>query len=358
MRGNDHFRSLGPTKRLGELSIVDLDVSMDLISKFRHVGEDSSIQRSPFELRKPRFDRIQPTGAGRREVQVKTRIVFQPAAHRGCPVRAAVVQDQVKFQGGRRHAINLSQKGKEFCRSMATRYAAHYFPSRHVKSRVQAASSVSLVVVGSPLHLMRLQRKHRLRSVQSLNLGLLIDGKDHGVLRRIQVETHDILYLFSKIRIFADLKVLQSMRFQVGRLPDLLDLVHRHASVFRHQPEAPVGRFMRDLLNCHLQNGLSFGGAKLLGLPRSRAILKAVNSLFLKAALPLVDSSDGEARPFDDLFGSQAITREQDDLSSVYQLLWGIPGSHPGIQAISFRRRNLDCFVRPCHARSLSKIDS
>jgi len=54
--------------------------------------------------RKPSFHPVEPTGRGRREVQVETRPFHQPVADQLRLVRAVVVQDQVNVQF-RRHAL-------------------------------------------------------------------------------------------------------------------------------------------------------------------------------------------------------------------------------------------------------------
>src|SRR5688572_21309114 len=59
--------------------------------------------RAAFDLllaqeREPALDEIQPRGARRREVEMKSRVASEPAAHARCLVGAVVVEDQMHVE--------------------------------------------------------------------------------------------------------------------------------------------------------------------------------------------------------------------------------------------------------------------
>jgi hypothetical protein len=72
----------------------------------------------------------------------------------------------------------------------------------------------------------RAQRQQRGGAVQRLNVTLLVHRQDQGLVRRIQVQAHDIAQLLDKVRIPRELEGLDPVRLQAMLFPDPLD---RHA---------------------------------------------------------------------------------------------------------------------------------
>ena len=85
---------------------------------------------------------------------------------------------------------------------------------------------MALVVVGLPFGDRRLQRQQRRRTIQGLDLALLIDGENEGLVRRIQIEPDHIAQLFDEMRIPRELELLHPMGLEAVLPPDPL---HRHA---------------------------------------------------------------------------------------------------------------------------------
>jgi hypothetical protein len=69
-----------PTERLGP-AIVVRDVATNLARAIGHRREDAARQDVPFDLRKPRFDLIEPRRMGRREVHTHPRVEVQKGLH-------------------------------------------------------------------------------------------------------------------------------------------------------------------------------------------------------------------------------------------------------------------------------------
>jgi hypothetical protein len=67
---------------------------------------------------------------------------------------------------------------------MAPMTLAHDPPALDVERREQRGGPVSAVVVGSALRLPGPHREQRLRAIEGLNLGLLVDAQDQGLVRR------------------------------------------------------------------------------------------------------------------------------------------------------------------------------
>src|ERR1700751_5754509 len=54
---------------------------------------------------------------------------------------------------------------------------------------------MAFVIVRASLDLPWTQGQHWLGAIQSLYLAFFIDAEDHGAIRRIQVQTHDVAHL-------------------------------------------------------------------------------------------------------------------------------------------------------------------
>jgi len=80
---------------------------------------------------------------------------------------------------------------------------------------LQLHGAVSFVVMTVSLDLVWLHRQHRLGTIQSLDLRLLIDAQDDRVLWRIQVQPDHIEHLLDEIRIGRAGARPHSMGFQL-----------------------------------------------------------------------------------------------------------------------------------------------
>ena len=60
------------------------------------------------------------------------------------------------------------------------------------------------VVMGQTLAAAWLERQTGLCALQRLNLAFLVGGKHHRMLRRIQVQTDNVLQLLDKLRVVAE----------------------------------------------------------------------------------------------------------------------------------------------------------
>ena len=357
MRLDDGFGTLRPFEGLRKVFVVNTDVAMDLVPKLFNACEVAAVQSTPLELREPRFHGIEPRCTRRCEVEVESRVFLQPVLDLLCAMGAGVVENQVQVEIGVCHLVDLTQESDEFLSTMPLRDSADDLTRGDIESRIEAAGSVAFVVVGSSFDLPWTQLKQGLSAIQRLNLCLLVNGEDDCVFRRIEVETHHILDLLCEVRILADLEVLDSMGFEVGRLPHALDLALAHAGVFGHQPKAPVRGFARNLLNGHLQNLLRLARGKNSRTAGSWKILDSFDPLLLIASAPPVDGGTGDSDLFGDLFSGLTIAEQEDDLCSFYELSGGIACSNQSLEMASVRGRNVDLFAGPCHGRIVS-IDS
>ena len=121
------------------------------------------------------------------------------------------------------------------------------------------------VVVGPPFSLARAQGEQRRRAIQGLDLRLFVDAEDRSVLRRIEIQPHDVADLVDEQRIRRQLEALRAMRLQSERLPDAMHTHRTDARGLRQRARAPVGRAAR----CRFQRP-SYDGFHLRIVDRPR----------------------------------------------------------------------------------------
>ena len=111
----------------------------------------------------------------------------------------------------------------------------------NVEGGEQGGGAVALVVMGhgagAPLF-----HRQSLGAVERRDLALLVDRKDDGVRRRIDVKADDIAQLVDELRIVGELELLHPMRLQVVCPPDALDGADADPGRRRHHRPGPVGR--------------------------------------------------------------------------------------------------------------------
>ena len=134
-------------------------------------------------------------------MQVKAGMGGQEVANRVGPVRAAVVDDQVQRQVGRRRALDLREELAELGGAMAPGDPAEHLPGRDVEGGLQIRGPVPLVVVGAARDLSGPQREHRMGPVERLDLRLLVDREHQRVVGRVEVEPDDVDDVLGELRI-------------------------------------------------------------------------------------------------------------------------------------------------------------
>lgn len=109
--------------------------------------------------------------------------------------------------------------------------------------------------------------------VQSLYLRLLVLGENDSIHGRSHVESYDVDYLVSEVRIIAEVECAGEMRFEVGALPYLGYEVGRYSGFFAYETQRPVGGFCRKAMHGLVQNFFDFFSAQAAELARARGIV-------------------------------------------------------------------------------------
>ena len=109
-----------------------------------------------------------------------------------------------------------------------------------LQGREQGRGAVPDVVVGAALDQPGLHRQHRHGPVQRLDLGLLVHAEHDRVLRRVQVQAHDVDDLPYQLGVGGEPERLRSPRLDPVGTPRLCDRVVADPELPGQQPARPV----------------------------------------------------------------------------------------------------------------------
>ena len=278
----------GPLERLG-LLIAPVDPLVDVAFEGGDARVDAAPELLGRQLRKDPFDEIEPGGAGGREVQKEARSLGQPAVDQGRLVSSVVVQDEVDVDIGGNATFDLVEEASELHTTVPAVATPGYLPGGNVESGEQGGRAVAGVVVRTPFHLPGSHRQKRLLPVESLDLRLLVDTQDDGVLRWVQVETDDIAHFLDEERVGRDLERLDPMRLEREGLPDAANRSRRHADPLSHRSAAPVAGVAGHGLQGMADHFLDLLIADRSGRSRPWLVAQPLQSPLYEPAPPLAD---------------------------------------------------------------------
>lgn len=92
---------------------MGLDELTNARFQLRDAGKITPVRGSPLQLSEPAFQRVQPGGAGGREVQLEAWMLLQPLLDHQSLVSRAVVQDLMQIQFCRCAAVYLLQESQK-----------------------------------------------------------------------------------------------------------------------------------------------------------------------------------------------------------------------------------------------------
>ena len=116
---------------------------------------------------------------------------------------------------------------------------------QHVQRREQGGGAVALVVVSHRLPAALRHRQRRLRAVKRLHRGLLVGAQHDRVLRRVQIQTHDIDEFLLELRVVGHLERVDLVRFEAQLLPYPMHGALRDPGNPGHRPCAPMRLALR-----------------------------------------------------------------------------------------------------------------
>src|SRR5579862_6889695 len=92
-----------------------------------------SLQALSGQFGEEAFNRVEPGGRGRGEMEMKPLVPSEPGLNLGMLVRGIVVHDQMEFPRGRGLTIDLVEKADEFLMPVARHALADDTAAKHVE---------------------------------------------------------------------------------------------------------------------------------------------------------------------------------------------------------------------------------
>ena len=176
-------------------------------------------------------------------------------------VCAVVVDDEVEFELGRVAPVESPQEGEELLVPVASVAFTDDGALEEVQRGEERGRPVALVVMGEGARAAPLHGQRRLRPVECLDLALLVDAQDDGLVGRVEIETHDVDELLGEVRVPAQLEAAHPVGRQAMSVPDALDGGRADALRGCHRAAAPLGRSRRGGRDGGLHDGLDALGA-------------------------------------------------------------------------------------------------
>ena len=267
------------------------------------------------------------------QLEVEARMPLQPPLNRGMRMRGVGVDDGMHVDVGRRVGVEHVEKVPTLLLSLAGVAGADHRAVEDIQRREQGGRAMSLVVVGHRPGSARLQRPPRLRSLQGVNLALLINTNHEGLVRRIHVQPHDIGQLLDERGIGRQRAGADTMRLQAMRDPDPMDRRGTQALGGGPRPQTPLRRAWRRPVQRCLDDRLFASGGHLPFPTSSRRIAPPRVGTPRRAAPP--PQADGILARIElprDVRTWHPTRGQQDDATAKDPPLRGGAGAHPARQ--------------------------
>jgi len=202
----------------GGILIPVADIGLDVSDQRSHGVERAAADGLAREDAEPGLDHVEPGGAGRREVEVDAGMSLEPRLDLGGLVRGRVVENDMEFAPI--VTGNLLEKTQEVTGGMTGAALPDDLATLEIQGGIETGESIAFVVVGLPGRQPFAQGKKRLRAIQGLDLGLLIETDDRCVIGGVQVEADHVADLLLGLGIGTELEGLDAVRFEAVLLPD------------------------------------------------------------------------------------------------------------------------------------------
>ena len=236
-------------------------------------------------------------------------------------VGPVVVEDGVDDLSGRDGGFDGVEEADELLVAVLLHAASEHHAVEHVEGGEQGGRSVALVVMRHRRALARLDRQAWLGLVERLDLDLLVDGQDHGMMGRAHVEADDVFDLGGESGVLGALERAQSVRLKAPLLPDALDRAQGDAGGLGDGATSPVGDLAGRLRTGQGQHLGHLRGGQRRPARRTGLVAKqSIDALLGVARLPAPDRGAADAGKSGHFQDAAALGRVQDDMCPLHML--------------------------------------
>ena len=165
-------------------------------------------------------------------------------------VSRQVIQHDVDFPLALDTDVDVAEEGDEVLGPMLRRASRDHLARRHVQRGEEVDRAMPQVIMGPSFGVADVHRQDRLRALERLDLGFLVDGEHDGIVGRVHVQADHIADLRHQLRIGRQLERLRDVGLQPERAPDAADHGVTHAGRLGHRAGTPVRLALRRRLQC------------------------------------------------------------------------------------------------------------
>lgn len=183
-----------------------------------------------------------------------------------------------------------------------------------------------------------LERQPGLGAIQGLNLTFLIDAQNHGLVRRIEIDTHNVGELLDKALVAGKLEGASQVGLESVQLPDALHALEAHAFGFGHRAATPVGSTLGLGVEgrAHHRGHLAPAQGRF-ATPTGGDLGQGLRPALEKAFLPKPDRRLTDFQGLANGFAAFASVCQQDDPASPHDALAGFAGFHQTLEWLNLR---------------------
>ncbi len=134
-------------------------------------------------------------------------------------VRREIVRDDVNLAPRRLTGHDVAEEVDEGRAGVARHRLPEHLARLGVERGEERQRAVPVIFEAMPLGPPRRQRQHGIEAIERLNGGFLVDGKDRGVVRRIDVEANHVGGLPLEVGIVRLHVAFEPVRLKAGALP-------------------------------------------------------------------------------------------------------------------------------------------
>ena len=325
-----------------------VEESSNRVLEFAGAAVNAAAQLPFGKKREPAFDQVKPGTTGRGEVQTEARVPQQPTLDGRRLVRSVVVKNQVHVHSTGHACVNGCQEIAKLDCAVAPMELADNGAGLGVERSEQVDSAITHVIRRAALGLAGSHRQHRLTPIEGLNLRLLVHAQHQCLIRRIEIQAHDVAHLLDEQRVLGKLEALDPVRLQPKGTPDAADRALTQSAALGHRARTPVSRIGGGAFQGEPHHSLNLRITDLTRRPRAWLIEQTIQTAVQKALPPFADGLWGYPEFACNHHVGVASRALQHNSRPLCQCLRTRRPSRPTLQALAlFNRQTQRCYRSP-----------
>ena len=251
---------------------------------------------------------------------MESRVPLKPGFDTGMFMCAIIIHDQMQVESGWRFAVYFLEETDKFLMPMAWHTIANHLTVEHAEGRKQGGCAVAFVIVRHCPAAALLDGETRLGAVERLDLTLLVDTQNQGLVWRIEIQSNYVAEFLNKVFVAAELEGPDQMWLEVVLLPDPLNGCLAKTLGFGHASRTPVSGVGGCGVQCGLDYRTDFFHRDLGFATRTgRIFFQPRQTQCQKTLSPELNGRSRHPQSFGDSLTEDAVGSHHDDFGPLHQ---------------------------------------